>query len=142
LVSQFRKDFFGPIAFVGKDRAEDSVKADSDSIWKNVPSGIQVLIKADVYTSFDVYTEPSALDSFLPIPQRTMKDLILLLAAIIPSLTWTRTKWLDHHNYPRLADCEKIDTKRVLVFVLEVAVGATACAGTILVIFAWTGAGL
>ena len=71
-----------------------------------------------------------------------MKDLILLLTAIIPSLTWTRTKQLDDHRYRRLADCEKIDTKRAVVFVLDVAIRAAVCAGTTLVIFAWTGAGL
>jgi hypothetical protein len=70
-----------------------------------------------------------------------MKDLILLLTAI-PSLTWTRTKQLDDHRYRRLADCEKIDTKRAVVFVLDVAIRAAVCAGTILVIFALTGAGL
>ena len=33
-------------------------------------------------------------------------------------------------------------TKRVLVFALQVALAAAACAGTILAIFAWTGASL
>jgi len=32
--------------------------------------------------------------------------------------------------------------QRVLVFALEMGLGAIACAGTILAIFAWTGAGL
>jgi len=50
--------------------------------------------------------------------------------------TQTRTKPLDHHNYPHLAAREKIDRNRVLAFVMAGAVGATACAGTILEIFA------
>jgi len=53
-----------------------------------------------------------------------------------PMYTETHTKPLDHHNYPHLADREKIDRNRVLAFVLAVAVGATACAGTILDILA------
>jgi hypothetical protein len=71
-----------------------------------------------------------------------MKDLILLLTAIIPSLTWTGTKQLDDHHYRHLADCEEIGTKRAVVFLLDVAIKAAVCAGTILVTFAWTGAGL
>jgi len=70
-----------------------------------------------------------------------MRDVILLLAAILPPLTSKRTQGLDYHNDPRLEDREKIDPKCVLFFVLKVAVGATVCAGTILLIFAWTGAG-
>ena len=50
--------------------------------------------------------------------------------------TETHTKPLDHHNYPLLVEREKIDRNRVLAFVLAVAVGATACAGTILDILA------
>ena len=47
----------------------------------------------------------------------------------------TRTKPLDHHNYPLLVEREKIDRNRVLAFVLAGAVGATGCVGTILEIF-------
>jgi hypothetical protein len=43
---------------------------------------------------------------------------------------------------PRVAECEKSGMKRVLVFALEVAVGAVVCASTISAIFAWTGASL
>jgi hypothetical protein len=42
----------------------------------------------------------------------------------------------------RLTGYKRTNTKRALVFELEVAVGAIACVGTILWIFAWTGAGL
>jgi hypothetical protein len=41
----------------------------------------------------------------------------------------------------RVAERETFGTKRVLVFSLEVAVGAVACASTILAISAWTGTG-
>jgi hypothetical protein len=42
---------------------------------------------------------------------------------------------------PRLAEGESIGMKRLLVFALEVVVGAVVCASTILAIFAWTGPG-
>jgi hypothetical protein len=51
-------------------------------------------------------------------------------------------KEFERQGRARLADRERIQTKRVLVFVLEAALGAIVCAGTILAIFAWTGAGL
>jgi hypothetical protein len=51
-------------------------------------------------------------------------------------------KEFERQARPRLASYERIQTKRVLVFVLEVAVGAIVCAGTILLIFSWRGAGL
>ena len=41
----------------------------------------------------------------------------------------------------RVAERETFGMKRVLVFAMEVAVGAVACASTILAIFAWTGTG-
>jgi hypothetical protein len=47
-------------------------------------------------------------------------------------------KEFERQGRPRLADRERIEAK----FVLELAVGAIICAGTILAIFAWTGAGL
>jgi hypothetical protein len=47
-----------------------------------------------------------------------------------------------HRRHPRLSQRGELAMKRVLVFALEAAVGAVACAGTILAIFAWTGASL
>jgi hypothetical protein len=48
-----------------------------------------------------------------------------------------------HYSHPRPAEpCERLARKRVTMFALEVAVGAAACAGTILAIFAWGGASL
>jgi hypothetical protein len=41
----------------------------------------------------------------------------------------------------RVAERKTFGMKRVLVFALEVAVGAVACAATILAISAWTGTG-
>jgi hypothetical protein len=49
-------------------------------------------------------------------------------------------KQFERRGRLRLADYDR--SKRVVVFVLLIAVGAIACAGTILAIFAWTGAGL
>jgi hypothetical protein len=47
-----------------------------------------------------------------------------------------------HYSHPRPAEpCEKL-RKRVTMFALEVAVGAAACAGTILAIFAWGAASI
>jgi hypothetical protein len=42
----------------------------------------------------------------------------------------------------RLAEGERLADKRVLMFALSVSVGAVACAGTILAVFALTGAAL
>ncbi len=51
-----------------------------------------------------------------------------------------------HHHHARLgsklAEREWIAARPVLKFALEVAVGAAASAGTILAIFAWSGASL
>jgi hypothetical protein len=43
---------------------------------------------------------------------------------------------------PRVAGWEKFGMKRVVIFALEVAVGAVVCASTVAAIFTWTGAGL
>jgi hypothetical protein len=51
----------------------------------------------------------------------------------------------DHHHgrlVSKLAEREWTAVKPVLTFALEVAVGAVASAGTILAIFAWSGASL
>jgi hypothetical protein len=42
----------------------------------------------------------------------------------------------------RLAEGERLADKRVLMFALSMSFGAAACAGTILALFALTGAGL
>ena len=48
-----------------------------------------------------------------------------------------------HYSHPRSAEpYERLARKRVTMFALEAAVGAAACAGTILAIFAWAGASL
>jgi hypothetical protein len=48
-----------------------------------------------------------------------------------------------HYSHPRPAEpCGRLARNRVTMFALEVAVGAAACAGTILAIFAWAGASL
>jgi hypothetical protein len=48
-----------------------------------------------------------------------------------------------HYSHPRSAEpYERLARKRVTMFALEAAVGAAACAGTILAIFAWAAASL
>jgi hypothetical protein len=44
------------------------------------------------------------------------------------------------HSPPALR--ERIAVNHTAVFMLQIAVGATACAGTILALFAWSGASL
>jgi len=56
--------------------------------------------------------------------------------------TETRTELFEPPQSPPPDGSRKNRRYRVLVFVLAVVVGAIACFGTILAIFAWTGAGL
>ena len=67
------------------------------------------------------------------------------------SISWTvfcnnpSTPYLEKfepHSLPRLAGYEENPRKRALLFTLSLAVGAIASAGTILIVFASTGAGL
>jgi hypothetical protein len=49
---------------------------------------------------------------------------------------------VDHRRHSGLAEGDRFAVKPVLVFALEAAIGMAVCAGTILAIFAWTGASL
>ena len=57
---------------------------------------------------------------------------------------WPSSARVDegHLHHSGMAERERFAVKRVLVFAVEVATGAAVCAGTILAIFAWTGASL
>jgi hypothetical protein len=49
---------------------------------------------------------------------------------------------LDHRRHSGLAEGDRFAVNPVLVFALEAAIGMAMCAGTILAMFAWTGASL
>jgi hypothetical protein len=65
-------------------------------------------------------------------------DLFLKLDGAVISPVTTGEDHRDHLRLPKTRSFKK----RVLVLVLEAALGVLACAVTILAIFAWTGASL
>jgi hypothetical protein len=49
---------------------------------------------------------------------------------------------VDHRRHSGLAEGDRFAVKPVLVFALEAAIGMAVCTGTIVAVFAWTGASL
>jgi hypothetical protein len=67
-----------------------------------------------------------------------------LLKHVFPGASWPFWARLgeQRHDRARVAESENTATRSLLVFALQMAVAAAACAGTILAIFAWSGVGL
>jgi hypothetical protein len=65
----------------------------------------------------------------------------------VEQVSLTPSSWILSHLDRRAAgsvpsERQRIAVKRLLIFALGITVAAAACAGTILAMFAWTGAGL
>jgi hypothetical protein len=71
-----------------------------------------------------------------------------LLKHLFPGASWPFWARLGEQRHDqarvglRLAESEDTPTRSLLVFALQMALAAAACAGTILAIFAWSGAGV
>jgi hypothetical protein len=65
----------------------------------------------------------------------------------VKHVSLTPSPWLlGHLDHPGVdagpSERQRIAIKRLLIFALGITVAVAACAGTILAMFAWTGAGL